>query len=1037
MRLHHLRLRAFGPFATEQAVDFEQLGAGGLFLLDGPTGAGKTSVLDAITFALYGPGERGGDGRLHSQFASAEVDPQVVLEFSLRGVRQRITRSPEHVRPKRRGDGVTVEAARVHLQRLEDGEWRSRSSNKAEVAEMLTDEIGLTRDQFTQVVVLPQGEFMRFLRASDDERRVVLTRLFGTQFYDSITDELDRRRQVASRDLDALSQRVRNCVAAAAEAAGLEPDHRDELVDLVQSERAVRLEEIAGVLQATRSATADAAESATAELEDAREAAAHAETDADRLSRFLAAWVASQAHEAARSDHDELAQLLAEAQRAEPVRALLDALTDAELLVQSSRSAAVALVEAGAAEDAALAESRSAVLSGSAAAELGERSADLARRAAELQHLVDREATQTIVDAAAASAADALTAALARAQRLDARGQALPAELAQVERAGAEASRHAATADAARERVELLERRQLAAARAAALTPSIQAARRTRADADEAYLAAREAHVAAAEARLANIAAELSVHLHDGVGCPVCGSERHPAPAQPAPGAIDAGAVAAAATLRDAAELEQRRAQAELHELEREHAGWSAVADGHAPGGASPEHARSPQRRAERAAELAAAREDLALAERADGVRARLDREKAQLEVECAALASSSSAAAAEVAAAQAAADATGHAADELREHLRDAAAQHASVAARQQALRAGSERAAALADASRECQRAVRARDAARSRVRREAVARGFADLDAARRAVRTPSEHAAAERAVRDWTAEGDRLQVALSAGEFAELTAFAEDVERRGDAEGADDVALRPLDLKASRVAADQARAGARRAQQRLAELTGAAERSRHALARFEAARADVDAAQRELAALALDAEPVVYLARLAKGVSGRRRVALTTYVLRYWFEQVVAAANVRLADMSSGRYELVRVDEAGSRVERAGLTVQVVDQHTGEQRSTRSLSGGETFYTSLALALGLADVVKAEAGGVDLDTLFIDEGFGTLDADTLEHVMTVIDELRDGGRTVGIVSHVSDLKDRIAERVEVRKLPDGSSALRVLA
>ena len=180
-----------------------------------------------------------------------------------------------------------------------------------------------------------------------------------------------------------------------------------------------------------------------------------------------------------------------------------------------------------------------------------------------------------------------------------------------------------------------------------------------------------------------------------------------------------------------------------------------------------------------------------------------------------------------------------------------------------------------------------------------------------------------------------------------------------------------------------------------------------------------------------------DPVIHLAGLANGTEGHRRMALTTYVLRYWFEQVVAAANVRLSAMSSGRYELRRTDEGRGKSDRSGLTLAVIDRHTGEERSPASLSGGETFYTSLALALGLADVVTAQAGGVDTDTLFIDEGFGSLDADTLDQVMGVIDDLRDRGRVIGIVSHLTDLKDRVPERLEVRRLADGSSAVRVVA
>ena len=231
----------------------------------------------------------------------------------------------------------------------------------------------------------------------------------------------------------------------------------------------------------------------------------------------------------------------------------------------------------------------------------------------------------------------------------------------------------------------------------------------------------------------------------------------------------------------------------------------------------------------------------------------------------------------------------------------------------------------------------------------------------------------------------------------------------------------------------------RLGARQADVAAAEQ---AARSAHEAAgvkegRLGQRREEVRAAEAALDALAAETDAVIHLASLANGTDGHRRVALTTYVLRHWFGQVVAAANVRLSAMSSGRYELRRTDEGKTKRDRSGLTLAVIDRHTGEERSPASLSGGETFYTSLALALGMADVVRAEAGGVDLDTLFIDEGFGALDPGTLDQVMAVIDDLRDRGRVIGIVSHVADLRERVPERLEVRRLPDGSSAVRVVA
>jgi len=276
--------------------------------------------------------------------------------------------------------------------------------------------------------------------------------------------------------------------------------------------------------------------------------------------------------------------------------------------------------------------------------------------------------------------------------------------------------------------------------------------------------------------------------------------------------------------------------------------------------------------------------------------------------------------------------------------------------------------------------------------------------------------AEQAALAAEVESWAGALARLEAAVQAHDLAGLDpGRAEEIHAQAETAEAALTHAQEAEQEV-RVAHEGERAKAERLRGRLAELRNAE-----------------DCLDR----LAEETEPVIRLAALAKGTEGHRRVSLTTYVLRHWFSQVVAAANVRLAAMSSGRYELKRTDEGGTRRERAGLTLAVTDRHTGTDRSPASLSGGETFYTSLALALGLADVVKAEAGGVDLDTLFIDEGFGSLDAATLDEVMAVIDDLRDRGRVIGIVSHVADLRERVPERLEVRRRPDGSSTVRVVA
>ncbi len=662
-------------------------------------------MLDAITFALYGPGERGGDGRLHSHFAEPWVEPEVELEFSLRGTRHRVTRSPEHHRPKRRGDGMTTQHARVHLERFEDDRWVSRSSNKAEVGEILADELGLTRDQFTQVVLLPQGEFMRFLRADDDDRRVLLTKLFGTELYDRITHELDRRRKVADQDVEAADRRLRAALAAAAEAAHVDGAERDTLLGSERAAQHAGLDAIDARLTAAAAVASAGLVSSAARFDEQQERCSEAALAADRAGRFLAASAAVAAHEQGSAEHALLAARLADAESTEPIRPLLAAVSDAQQAVAVAVRGLTRIT----------AEPTDEWQQGGGAAELEEVAAQGNRGAAELTHLVAREGEHAALHAHAQQ----LHADAAEAGALAATLSARAAELPQLRRAAAgrlaAARESAATVDALQARRTALES-QLAAAQELERVRAERGTVAVRQDAAFAhYVAAVDEHQRLVDARLANMAAELAGELADGAPCAVCGSVEHPRPARPNADAVTAADVSAAAQARRAAEHERDDRTAELAELDR----LAAVLTVRAAGADSEELAGT--RTAIAAAQSAAA----AVPDLAEQVR-QLEAEGDQLATDLAA--ADRTAAKAAAAAAQAELAATALAAE-----LAAAADGHPSVRARQEALTHGAEVAARLAAAVRAVAAARTACAVAVERAAAEARDRGFADLAAA----------------------------------------------------------------------------------------------------------------------------------------------------------------------------------------------------------------------------------------------------------------------------------------------------------------
>jgi exonuclease SbcC len=1027
MRLHFLELTAFGPYAAAQRIDFAQVTRSGLFLLEGPTGAGKTTILDAITFALYGglAGDGAGHDRMHSDFAGPDDQPSVRLEFSMAGVRYQVTRVPEHERRKKRGDGFTRQASSVHLQRRAGDRWESLSSNKADVGDQIGEIIGLNRDQFTQVMLLPQGEFAKFLRCGDDERRAVLTRLFGTQLYDKITDELDRRRAAAVRERAESQDQITRAVSAAAEAAGLDPAEAAGLAGLTRADRAVRLKDLAEELAAEHRVQAEALEIMTADRKAAETADERARQQAVLMDRLTSALAELAGHEETRAGHEERAARLARARQAEPVRPLLAELAGRSAVTAQARARlaelpgdepADPLAAAGPAA-AAQASSGQAELPGlgSGAGEAGEAAAlaGRARRAAAraeaaerdaagLAHLVQAEAGLPDQRDAAGRAEAAAAQAEAAAADLDARSRALPEQIGGIEARLAELRSRASAVDVLTAQHEAAGKRQAAAAQLAGLGPLLSAAGDAARRAVDEHQAAVGRFQEMMAARLAGMAAELAAGLKDGGACPVCGSAEHPAPAAPRDGAVTEADLAAAQQDVAAAEGSRRDRETQRDRLASEVAVATAAAERRDEAAADAEVAGL-------AAEIGAAREAAAEVSRLEPGLAALRAEHDQ--VSAGLVAAASQAAAARQQAVAAVAEVA-----ELSGRLGEAAAGYASVAARQAALAGAAAGDRARAAALDQLAAAVAEEAGARERADREARASGFAVLAEARAANLVTSQQEDLQQQVTAW----DRTLAALTAA------------ARAPDLAGLD-----PAAADGTRERAQAAAAARERAADAEASVRAAYELLDSRRQRFAERHGDLHAAEDGADLLAERTETVIRLAALAKGMDGHRRVALTTYVLRHWFGQVVAAANVRLAVMSSGRYQLRRSDKGENRRQRAGLTLSVIDRHTGEERSPTSLSGGETFYTSLALALGLADVVRAEAGGVDLDTLFIDEGFGSLDPDTLDQVLGVIDELRDRGRVVGIVSHVADLKDRIAERLEVRRCPDGSSAVRVVA
>ena len=916
-----LTMSAFGPYAGLERLELSRLGDEGLYLICGDTGAGKTTIFDAITYALYGrpSGSVRGESMLRSQYAAPDTPTFVELTFSSGERVYVIRRNPEYERPARRGGGTATEKAAVALH-MPDGRIITR---RDEANAAIENVLGLTREQFSQVAMIAQGDFLRLLLAGTQERMTIFRKIFSTELF-------ERLQQALRNDANALVRRYE----------GLQAGLRQSIGSFSCPEDAPQAE----TLRLAREGRLPEEDALRAVDELIRTDEAQLNEAAQRLKRTEQAIQEATIRLTKAQEQTVRAQALAQAK-------------------QDLAGASVEMERAGKA----LAQAKEKA---SQAEAMEQQAAGIRATLPQYDQLEDcrRRAADASVEATRLAAEQArLQAEAERLQRSLSENKSLAASLSG---AAAEAEHAAAEVRAADE--TLIRFNQFAA-----LWRQIHGLEEELAAANERYrqLSDRAAqlhqqYVTLNSAFLVEQAGILASRLEEGRPCPVCGSLHHPARA------------ALTAHAPSESDVESARLKDETARKQEDQAGRTAQ---------------------EISGKLSASREQLVQQARQlldtddmDAMPAAYKARKAALNTRRAQAADAKEQATRRAGQAQ-----------QLNQQIPRQEKQLADVSARMGAVSsalAEKQSAAAQLDVQ------IRTLQAGLPYTGRRAAG---AEAD------RLALQAAALRDMLRQAEAQGQDMQTRVAS------------LQGRIRALEAQQQSAAPCDEQAERAAQEALTLDRQRLQEEHQQLVSRLEVNRRML---KSARDQAEEWQRCREQRAwLDA-----LSDTANGrLTGKDRIMLETYVQMTCFDRVLRYANTRLMVMTGGQYELLRRKEAASRQSYSGLELDVLDHYNGTTRSVGSLSGGESFKASLSLALGMSDAIQASAGGVRLDTMFVDEGFGSLDEESLEKALQALSSLSQGHRLVGLISHVGALKDRIDRRIVVTKQRSAGSHATIMA
>ena len=920
MRPVTLTMSAFGPYAGETTIDFSKLGKSGIYLITGDTGAGKTTIFDAIVYALYG--ETTDEAReakmLRSKYADSHTDTFVKLTFENNGKTYTVKRNPEYWRPKKRGNGKTKQTSDAELI-LPNG---TPVTNTKEVTVKITEILGIDREQFMRIAMIAQGDFRKLLLASTEERKGIFRQIFSTENYEKLQKRLSEEFNAAKREAD----QVQNSIAQYIREIICIPGTEEEA--LIQKAIVGELSDAETLLTLAHMNEGD--EQTAAALDDRMK----------QIDRQL---------EAINKDLGKLKEYQKAQKEAKAVEKKLNAaaekLADAEASLVKAQEAHK---EAEAITDA-----------------IGEIKAELPR-------YDDHEAAKKDL----AASEKELRAQQATLQEADKKQTAAEETLGKLkeERQSLDGSAESKLKAEQKHDEADKQKKQLSNIKKAVTQYTKQKAAFEEEEKTCEAAITRATHLQASynklhDAFLREQAGILAEALADGQPCPVCGSIHHPSPAAktaeaPTKETLDAAKAAAEEAQKEAdalsaacankrGELNGRKealtTQLSENEISADIAGAAAVIQKtitllNAEIKEQKERIKNEQAKLDRKNELdkLIPEQEKAVAqwketiENTNNVIASLTATKAAQEKRCA----------------------------ELKEALR-----YDSKAAAEKQLKA----------------------------------------LEAKRHALEAALKQAQDK-------VNQQKETIGHLNGQKEQLAALLQNAEQ--------------LDGEALQKQKEQSEA----------EKSAVNEQQKTLSDRLSSNRRTHD----NIAAKIKESEQLDHRYRLTQalsetangGISGKERITLEAFIQMAYFDRIIAHANTRLLEMSGSQYEMERRKESNNNQKQSGLDIDIIDHFATGTRSVSTLSGGESFKASLSLALGLSDVVQSEAGGVRLDTMFVDEGFGTLDDDSLKNALKVLAALGEGNRLVGIISHVNELKEKIDRQIVIKKDRDKGSKAEII-